>query len=106
MPAVSPSDGVGRALHFVDLRQTLCVDAGYFSACGNELLLSFELYNTERGLDVAQVVFETALEYLVIPRAAIRIAVPRVLPDSVKAKPAHAVDGFFCMRSHHTALSS
>ena len=61
--------------------------------------------NAKGRLDIAEVVFEAALHHLVMPVAAIGIAIPGILANPVQAQDSHGLEQGFVMGGYHATLS-
>ena len=72
---------------------------------GDEPLQLSKLMDSDRRLDVAQVVLEPAGDDVVAPAAPLRIAVPGVLADAVEAQQPHPPRQGRIVSRHHSAFA-
>jgi hypothetical protein len=61
--------------------------------------------NANGRLNVTEIVFESTLDNLVVPITLFRIAVPRVVADTVQTQDTHLFEQRFLMGGHHPTLS-
>src|SRR5690242_6473551 len=89
MPRMAATALVGRKVHFFHIREGAIVHLGVASADIDKLSQLPELVDADGGLNIAQVVFETMRNYLVIPVSISGVAVPGVVTGAVQTQRAH-----------------
>src|SRR5262249_37011900 len=93
---------------YFDLRHVskrVVIKTGAARSLRNELFLFSKLMDSNRGQNVAEIVFKTRLDNLVIPVSVLGIAVPRVLTNSMETQNFHFVEQLLVMSDNHSAFA-
>src|SRR5262245_36661085 len=105
MPRVATGMPMWRQLQLFNVSQKLVIQPGLILPHLNKGLLAPQLMDANCRLDVAEVVFESALNHLIVPIAFFGVTVPSVLADTVQAKNAHPLQKGFLVGRHHPTFT-
>src|SRR5262249_9994340 len=106
MPRMLDSVSAGRELNLLKIGESFCVIHCDALSSFPELIAFPQLFNPDGSRDIGQIVLESRVENLVIPRTFLGIAFPRVMADSVETHYPHSLSPFRVLCRRHPAFAS
>src|SRR5215472_7127004 len=105
MPGMATLRIIGWNFDFIHFAKFAAIDTGKLGAALDEPLEFPELMDTDRGLNIAQIVFESMCHHVVMPVSLFAIPVPRVESGAVQREHSNNLGQALPVHCYHSTLT-